>query len=206
MGKREPEKWDWPNGYGAVLALLCVLFLAGGLAGSLFAGLADGAGAQELSDYLADYLSLADDGTVGRAFWPVLWEQLRYLAAVLLLGLTAIGVVGIPLLFCVRGFFLSFSVGCFCRVFGSAGLIPGLVLFGLPALLWGPSLFLAGFQGLSGAQYLLRRGLGERCRPIPFSTAYWLRAAVCAGLVLVCAGVEYILVPVLLRAAARLVL
>lgn len=206
MGKREPEMWDWPNGHGAVLALLCVLFLAGGVAGSLFAGLAGGAGARELGAYLADYLSLACDGAVDRAFWPVLWEQLRYLAAVVLLGLTAIGVVGIPLLFCVRGFFFSFSVGCFCRVFGGIGLIPGLVLFGLPALLWGPALFLAGFQGLSGAQCLLRRALGEGRGSLPFSTAYWLRAALCGGLILACAGMEYGIVPVLLQAAARFVL
>lgn len=205
MGKREPE-WDWPSGYGAALALLCVLFLAGGAAGSLFAGLAGGAGAQELNAYLTDYLSIARDGTVSRTFWPILWGQLRYLALAVLLGLTAIGVVGIPLLFCARGFFFSFSVGCFCRVFGGSGLIPGLVLFGLPALLWGPALFLAGFQGLSGAQCLLRRGLGRGRRALPFSTAYWLRIAVCGGLILACAGVEYLVIPILLRAAAQFVL
>ena len=206
MGKREQEKGDLLSGQGAVLMLLCVLFFAGGLAGSMFAGLADGAGAQELSRYLTDYLTLVRDGAAGRAFWPGVWKQLRYLAAVAVLGLTAIGVAGIPLLFCIRGFFFSFSVGCFCRVFGSAGLIPGLVLFGFPALLWGPAFFLAGFQGLSSAQCLLRRVLGEGRCPLPFSSAYWLRIAVCGGLVLVGAGVEYGIVPVLLRAAARCVL
>lgn len=206
MGKREQEKWDLLSGQSAVLGLLCILFFAGGLSGSLFAAFADGEGAQELTEYLTDYFHLIGDGTAQRALLPIMWGQLRYLLVVVILGLTAIGVVGIPLLFCVRGFFLSFSVGCFCRVFGSAGLVPGLAIFGLPALLWGPALFLAGFQGLSSAQCLLRRGFGgERCA-LPFSCAYWLRIALCAGLILLCVGVEYGIVPVLLRAAVGFVL
>lgn len=206
MGKREREKWDLLPGQGAVLVLLCALFLAGGVAGSLFAGLAGGEGAKELNRYLADYLSLAGEGTVARNFWPTVWEQLRYLVAVVVLGLTAIGAVGIPLLFCLRGFFFAFSVGCFCKVFGGAGLIPALVLFGLPALLWGPALFLAAFQGMSSSLCLLRRGLGDGHFPLPFSPAYWLRIGLCSALVLACAGAEYVVVPVLLRAAARVVL
>jgi|GEM_PF-1114731 len=206
MGKRLREKGDLLSGQGAMLVLLSALFLAGGAAGCLFAGMADGEGAAALGSYLADYLALALEGTVPRAFWPILWGQLRYLAAVAVLGLTAVGVAGIPLLFCIRGFFFAFSVGCCCRVFGGMGLVPALVLFGLPALLWGPALFLAGFQGLSSAHCLLRRSLGETRCPLPFSPAYWLRTGLCGGLMLACGGVEYMVVPVLLRAAARVVL
>lgn len=206
MGKREREKGDLLSGQGAVLAVLGALFLTGGVAGCLFAGLTGGEGAGELSEYLADYLSLAQSGSVARDFWPAVWEQLRWLALAVLLGLTAIGVVGLPLLFCVRGFLFTFSVGCFCRVFGGAGLLPALALFGLPALLWAPALFLAGFQGMSSAQGLMRRGLGEGRCPLPFSPAYWLRVGLCAALILACAGLEYVVVPVLLRVAARAVL
>lgn len=205
MGKRVRD-WDLPSGSGKLLVLLCAVFLAGGAAGCLFAGLAEGEGARALSSYLADYLTLAREGTVVRDFWPTLWEQLRWLALTVLLGLTAIGAVGIPLLFCLRGFFFAFSVGCFCRVFGGAGLVPALVLFGLPALLWAPALFLAGFWGMSGSLYLLRRGVGEGRCPSPFHPAYWLRVGLCALLTMACGGAEYVVVPVLLRAAARAVL
>lgn len=206
MGKRERDKWDLPPLKGAILALLCVLFLAGGGVGCVFSALAGGDGAQELADYLVEYLTLVAAGEVPRELWPLIWEQMKYLLAVVLLGLTALGVAGIPILFFLRGFFFSFSVGCFCRVFNWAGLVPALVLFGLPALLWGPAFFLAGFQGLSGARCLLKRILGDSRCPLPFTPTYWLRVCLCVCLCLACAGLEYVAVPVLLRAAAHVVL
>ena len=206
MGKREQRKWDLPWGQGAVLVLLCLLFLAGGMVGCLFAGLGDRSGAQELRDYLVDYLSLVLEGQAACPFWPAVWKELCRLLPVLLLGLAAAGVVVIPLVLAVRGFFFAFSVGCFCRVFGAAGLVPGLVLFGLPALLWGPALFLAAFQSMTSSQALMRRIMGDPRCALPFTPRYWLRAWLCILLVLACAGAEYAVVPVLLRAAARVVL
>ena len=200
MGRRQRTDGG-PLGQGAALVLLGGLFFAGGAAGCLFAGLADGEGAASLVGYLTDYLTLAAGGTVARAFWPVLWRELRYLLAVAVLGMTPLGVAGIPLVLGVRGFFLGFSSACFCRVFGPAGLVPGAVLFGLPALLWAPALFLAGVRGAAAARRLLAEGRGA-----PFSSAHWLCLAGCAGLELAAALVEFAAVPVLLRAAARVVL
>lgn len=207
MGKRERKKWTFVDDRTAELMALGGFFLLGGLAGGLFAGLAEGEGARVLGDYLCDYLTLASQETVTCGFWPVLWEQFRYFLAVVILGVTALGVAGLPLLFAVRGFFFSFSVGCFFRVFGGAGLLPALVLFGIPALLWAPGFFLAGLQGWSNARCLLRRGLGDGrselpvCRPV-----YWIRIGFCSVLFFVCGALEYMVVPVLLRAAARIVL
>ena len=38
----------------------------------------------------------------------------------LLLGFTALGLLGLPLLFAVRGFLLAFSIASFVRLFGGA--------------------------------------------------------------------------------------
>lgn len=206
MGKRVQGEWDLLWGQGTILVLLCLVFLAGGAAGCLYVWLAGADGAGELRDYLADYLSLAQSGALSRPLWELVWDELRELLLILLFSLTAIGVAVIPLVVMVRGFFLAFSVGCFCRVFGIMGLLPGLILFGLPALLWGPALFWAAFQGMSGSQALLRRVRGDSRCALPFGVRYWLRAGVCVALVLAGAGVEYGVVPVLLRAAARVML
>ena len=136
----------------------------------------------------------------------MLWGQAKYVLAALVLGLTALGALGLPVLFGVRGFFLSFPAACFCRVFGGRGLLPAFVLFGLPALLWAPALFLAGVQGLLSAQQLLRRVLGDGRGGLPISAAWWCRAGLCAGLALAAGLLEYWVVPVLLRAAARVIL
>ena len=206
MGKREQKKWDLPWGQGSILVALCLLFLVGGIAGCLFAGLGDRTGAQDLRNYLVDYLSLVREGNGSCTLWSAVLSELRSLVPVLLLGLAAVGVALIPLVLAVRGFLFSFSIGCFCRVFGAAGLVPGLVLFGLPALLWGPALFLAAFQGMTSSQALMRRVMGDSHGALPFSPRYWLRVWLCVLLLLVGAGVEYAVVPVLLRAVARAVL
>lgn len=206
MGMRIRKKWDLPSEQSGALAVLAFSFLLGGAAGCLLAALSGGAGAEELGSYLSDYLSLAREGELPRVLWPVLWNQLRYLAAALVLGLTALGLAGLPVLFGVRGFFFSFPTACFCLVFGVRGLFPAFVLFGLPALLWAPALFLAGVHGFLSAQLLLRRSMGESRGGVILNGAWWCRAGLCMGLALAAGLLEYWVVPALLRAAARVIL
>ncbi len=206
MGMRIRKKLDLPSEQRTTLALLSIAFLIGGTAGCLLAVLSSKASADELSRYLADYLALAQGGELPRGLWLLVWDQVKYLLAALILGVTALGIVGLPILFGVRGFFLSFPAACFCRVFGGRGLFPAFVLFGLPALLWAPALFLVGVPGFLSAQELMRRSLGEGRGGVPLNGAYWCRAGLCVCLVLAAGLLEYWVVPVLLRAAARVVL
>ena len=142
MGVRIRKKWDLLSEQSVALAVLSTAFLLGGGLGCLFAALAGEDGRAELGSYLTRYLSLAREGQLPRELWPLLWGQLKYALLALVLSLTALGVVGLPVLFGVRGFFFSFSVACFCRVFGGQGLFPAFVLFGLSALLWASALFM----------------------------------------------------------------
>lgn len=206
MGMRIRKKWDLPSEQWRALLVLAAAFLIGGMAGCMLAALSGGTGAEELGRYLADYLTLNQNGQLPRSLWPVLWGQVKFLLAALLLGLTALGLAGFPILFGVRGFFLSFPVACFCRVFGQRGLFPAFILFGLPALLWAPALFLMGVSGFLSSQQLLRRALGEGRGGLPFSGAYWCRAGLCVGLALTAGLLEYWVIPVLLRETARVVL
>ena len=98
VGTRIRKHWDLPSGQGGALAVLGLCFLLGGLAGCLFAALAENQGAVELGSYLEGYLLLARDGGLSVPLWSLLWTRLRDLLAVLILGLTALGVAGIPLL------------------------------------------------------------------------------------------------------------
>lgn len=203
---RMKQKWDLPLEQRVALAVLSAAFLLGGVMGCLLASLSGGTGAEELGGYLTGYLELARDGALPRGVMPLLWGQLKYLLAILVLGLTALGLAGIPILFGLRGFFFSFSAACFCRVFGRRGLLPAFFLFGLPALLWVPALFLAGVPGFLSARQLFRRTPGEGRGVISLNGAWWCRAGLCAGLALTAGLLEYWVVPVLLRAAARVIL
>ena len=75
------KKWDLLSEQNGALAVLAAAFLTGGAAGCLLAALSGGAGAEELSSYLADYLTLAQQGELPRSHWPVLWDQVKYLLA-----------------------------------------------------------------------------------------------------------------------------
>ena len=194
------NKWDWPWAAGGALPALGLSFLLGGLAGALMAALAGGEGARQLSAYLSDYLILAGQEGAAARFWPLLGGRLRDLLIALILGMTALGAVGLPVLFAARGFLFAFSVGCFCRVFGGAGLFPAFALFGLSALLWTPALFLAGVPGMTRARRLMPGG-GQSGPGVS-----WALLALCGGLALAAALTERWVAPVLLRAAARVVL
>lgn len=207
MGMRIRKKWDLLSEQSGALILLAIAFLAGGAAGCFLAVLSGDAAAEELSAYLTGYLTLAQDGSLPRELWTVLWGQVKYLLAAAVLSMTALGLAGLPVLFGVRGFFLSFPVACFCRVFGGRGLFPAFVLFGLPALLWAPALFLLGVPGFLTARQRLSRPAGESRGGLPFSSrGWWCRVGLCVGLALGAGLLEYQIVPVLLRGLARVIL
>ncbi|MCI8871115.1 MAG: hypothetical protein HFF39_11395 [Lawsonibacter sp.] len=189
----------------AAVLLLGALFLAGGAAGCAAAGSIGGEAGEALREYLTLYLSLAGSGGAEVSFGRVLWEQLCFPLFTLLLGFTALGLVGIPLLFAAKGFLFSFCVSCFCRLFGGAGLAPAVFLFGLPALLWAPALFVLGTQGVSSSFIMFRRCLGDNRAPAFLSGVYWMKCALCGGAAALCVALEYLVLPALVGASARFV-
>lgn len=205
MGRNGKWKWDAPSGSFLSVCIISAAFLLGGVAGRVIAGLIEGDSGEMLSTYLTTYLTMVGEDSVHIQFWAVLWEQLRFPLLVFVLGFTALGAVGIPVLFGVRGFLFSFCVACFFRMLGTQGWLPAFFLFGLPALLWAPALFILGAQGMQGSSALLRRALGERVS-LPYDGGYLLRSGLCGLAVALCVAVEYLAVPALLRAAVRVML
>lgn len=206
MSQRDGMRADGTLGRLGPLAILGTAFLLGGLLGAALVSMIAQSAAEALSGYLCDYLAVGQAGKIAVGFWPMLWEQGRFFLGICVLGLTALGVVGIPVLFGARGFLFAFSVAGFCRAFGPAGLGPALFLFGLPAFLWGPLLFLAGTQCIEGSLFLLRRALGGGREPLPFGPRYWERLALWGLGLFLCVALEFLAAPALLAASARFVL
>lgn len=175
-------------------------FALGALAGCLWAGWVPAAESGALASYLKDCLEAVRAGQTLTAEWSaLLWQSARWPLWTALLSLTAAGLVGIPVLFGVRGFLLSFAVACFVRVLGGEGALLAAALFGVNGLFALPVLFLLGEQGMAASRALAERLLGEgRGRPV-YSRAYALSCAVCGGVLLVGAAVEQRTVPVLMR-------
>lgn len=205
MGTKLRKKWDLPLERRAALLVLAAAFLLGGGAACFLAALSGGAGGEELTAYLTGYLELAAEGELPRGLWSTLWGQLKYLLAAFVLGLTALGVAGLPIIFGIRGFFFAFPIACFCRVFGGRGLLPAFLLFGLSALLWAPALFLTGTSGFLSARQLLRLRTGEGGSGL-LPPICWYQAGACVCLTSAAGLLEFWVVPVLLREMARIVL
>ena len=164
------------------LVLVCLLLCLGAALGFAVCRAVPQQDRQELSDYLHEYAQATANGqgpsasalSVGAAYF-------RYPAAALLLGLTAAGLVLLPVLSVVQGFFLSFSVGCFARALGRG-------FFVLPCTL------LLTVQGLSAAAH---RRSGQRTG-LP-DAAYWRRAGLCCLILLLGTALELTLAPRLLQ-------
>ena len=179
MSQRDGMRVEQALGRLGPLAILGSAFLLGGLLGAALVSMIAQPAAEALSAYLRDYLPAGQAGKVAVGFWPMLWEQGRFFFGVCVLGLTALGTVGIPVLFGARGFLFAFSVAGFCRAFGPVGLGPALFLFGLPAFLWGPILFLAGTQSMEGSVSLFRRAMGDWGCSCVLCWNFWPRPRCC---------------------------
>ncbi len=201
MARRKKWKVDLLSGRSAALLLLAGLFLIGSVAGCVAAGLIRDTGG-DLLGYVQGYLALAAEEGVSDHFLSVLWQTVRVPLLVVVLSFTALGVVGLPALFAVKGFVLCYAVAAFYRLLGPVGLVPGFVLFGLSALVWLPVLFGLGGQGLLSAYGLLRRAMGEVRYPLGYDGGFLVRCGVCAAALCLCVGIEYLAVPALLRVIA----
>ena len=206
MSQRDGMRVERALGRLGPLAIRGSAFLLGGLLGAALVSMIAQPAAEALTAYLRDYLTAGQAGKVAVDVWPMLWEQGRFFVGVCVLGLTALGAAGIPVLFGARGFLFAFSVAGFCRAFGPAGLGPALFLFGLPAFLWGPILFLAGTQSMEGSIGLFRRAMGGGREPLPFGPLYWERLALWGLGLFLCVVLEFLAAPALLSASARFVL
>lgn len=202
MGKRTRIYSDLPVVQVRTQFLLGVFFVLGGLSGTLFLQLITSGDGISLRNYLNDYLLLVwNDGAFGSGL-SYIWEALRLYLILWVLGCVFLGTIGIPVVFFERGFFLAFGAACFFKIYGLRGWLPSFVLFGLPALLWAPMLFLMGTSGFLRAQNLVRSSTGRDSSDAFFSR----RVLVCLCFVFVWVLLECFVVPVLLSAVVPFVL
>ena len=176
------------------LVLVCLLLVLGAVLGFAVCRAVPQQDRQELSDYLHQYAQATADGRGPSASaLSVAAAYFRYpLAAAL--GLTAAGLVLLPVLSVAQGFFLSFSVGCFARALGRGGVYLALAAFGPRCLFVLPCTLLLTVQGLSAAA---RRRDGQKVRLT--EGAYWRRVGLCGLILLIGAALELTFGPRLLQ-------
>jgi hypothetical protein len=194
-----------PGGIIPALVVLSAAFLLGGVVGCALAASVGGGGSESLTAYIQEYWAAVQAGlTEPPALLSVVWETVRWPGLAVLLGFTALGFVGIPVLFVVRGFLMSFTISSFIRMFGVAGGGMAFLLFGVTGLFALPTLFVLGVQGLSACYTLACQAVGDGKRGCPYTGAYFLRCGLCAGVLAFCIVIEMAVVPTLLSALSGL--
>ena len=150
-------------------------------------------------------MQAAQSGAVDApTLWSQVWDTLRWPLLALLLGLTALGVLGLPILFGVRGFLLAFSIASFVRAFGGSGWLLACLVFGIGEILSLPVLFILGVQSFLSARALAARVRGEEKGRVLWGRDCLVRCAMCGGILCVCILLEQTAVPALLSNAAAI--
>ena len=180
---------------GGVVLFLAAVFLVSGLAGCLFAGsLSD---SSDLTAFIKTYGLSMRSGEVDVSFLLLLFDTVRIPLVVFLMSFAPFGLLGIPLVFGYRGFCFSYAVSVLYSALGNKGLLVAFLLFGLSALLWFPVLLVLGSEGVAFSGRVLSRLFLDRRGGCILDRGFVLRCAVCFCVILVCALIEYWVVPTL---------
>lgn len=200
--------WWSPTVKGiSALAVTAAFFALGALVGGLLAFRSTESGADALQAYLDQFLCLAQEGGLDPPnLLPFLWHTLRWPLAAVLLSFSAFGLLGIPILSGLRGFFLAFSTAGFARVYGRSGLMIAFLLLGIPAFVAVPAFLLLSVQSFMAACVLAVRNSGQGKRELPYGREYFFRCGMCVAALLVSLLLERYLVPVWVSDWAKVML
>ncbi len=184
--------------------ILCgALFLCGCVAGTFSSAFVrDGVA---LTEYFSEYLSLEKDGSfIDPSFFSVLFDTLKYPAAVFALGFSMPGVIGIPLLSGMRGYTIAFSVSVMVRLYGGDGVLLALSLFGISTLITMPCFLILSAQSFRSAcllSYMVIKP-GVRGNIGIYNAKYFINCLICLGSLIIAALLDTYLTVHMVRFAA----
>ena len=185
--------------------LLAAIFLAGALAGHIYAGRCD---TQALTAYLRDYCAVYDSVGVAVSLSSCAMLYFGYVTAAFLLGFASIGAALIPALSGVFGFVTMYTVSCFARAYGRSGVLLALAVLAARLVFCLPCFRAVAGEawGLSMELFLLAFGRGKRSAPVLYGSRYFLLFVLCVAVLAAGVCCERFLTPVLFRMALGTVL
>ena len=142
MNKRKRQRLDGENQAISGFFISLVFFLCGIFLGIFSARALDANGALVLRESMMALVSeMTGEAYQAPSFLSAFWLVGRYHLLVVFLGFSVLGVMLLPFLAAVRGFYLSFSIAALVRAFGSSAYPLAFSLFGLWALFTVPTFF-----------------------------------------------------------------
>ena len=185
------------------LLLLALAFSAGALAGHLYAGACGEEAWEALGQYLGDYCRAYEGGGGEISLLSCVVMYFGYAVLLFLLGFSAAGVLLIPALSGMFGFFTMYTVSCFVRCYGRAGAALALGAMAVRLVFTLPCFFLLAGAAwpLSTELFALSFGRGKRSSPVLYGSRYFLWFVLCAVILALGVFCERMLTPLLFRLA-----
>ena len=189
-------------GQALTVQVLCLglLFTLGMVGGYLYAASCGERSQLALAEYLSGFCDLYQEGAVRTVslFTAARLYFTEFLAA-FLLGLVPVGIFLLPVLSGAYGFLTMFAVACFSQVYGRAGALLALALFGPRALFTVPCFLWVAAGAWARASSRLTGRRGKRCAPVVYDGAYFYRLCVCVVWLMLGVCVERYVTPSLFQ-------
>lgn len=188
---------------GSLFLALC--FLIGAFVGYSYSAACNSDAQSSLSHYLREYCVLLNSGVITIPILRCALLYFAYSAAVLLASFSPLGVILIPLLAGIFGFFSMFTVSCFVLTFGRVGISAAVSLLLIRLLFTLPCFFLLSGMAwpLSARLFLLSMGRGRHCESVVYENKYFILILFCILILTIGVFLERILTPHLFLAAIR---
>ncbi len=163
---------------------------------------------------LVNFLSTFFNGLAGKfenqnqiQLMDAIWLNVKIVALMWILGLSMVGMPGIPIIVFLRGFIIGFTVGLLVNELGYKGMIFALVSVLPQNLIIVPATVLAGMAAIGFSVTLIKSLVLKR--PINFGTylmSYSIIMILISCTLVIASLIEGFITPVFMRLAARLVI
>ncbi len=193
-----------------IMFFVLLVFIVGVVFGASAIKTLDYAKRNELVNFLSSFFNglagkFNDQGQVNLV--ETIWLNVKIIALMWLLGLSMIGMPGIPVIIFLRGFIIGFTVGFLVNELGYKGMVFALVSVLPQNLLIIPAMILAGVAAIGFSLTLLKSLFLKR--PINFGSyliSFSTIMVLMGGTLMVASLIEAFITPVFMRLAARLII
>ena len=178
------------------LILSAALFLCGCIVGIISAGFVSNASG--LSGYISGLVPLKVGQAISQPnFLSIFFNSTKYHIFSLFFAFSVLGVICVPLMMAVRGFFLCFSISVIVRLLGGQGILLALSIFGIGALITVPCLFILSAQTFSASADLLKVVFSRAGRFAAgiYNRKFFTTAAFCFAIPALSALIDLLLTP-----------
>lgn len=180
-----------------------IVMFAGAICGSIFLQALPIAQQQQLNDGMINYITWLKQAMYidsSMLFWDIFLKHMKWAFALILLGISMVGVPFIVVLIFMKGFLLGSSIFMLVQSFGSSGIWYSMLTLAPHNIIVLPALIVLSSAAISFAAFLFNGRIRGRGGVMSEQVIHFSTIAMCMILLLACAAlIEVHLSPMLIK-------